>query len=171
MVKSECIGLWQYVFHYCCCLVYNMLKFLLIAVFISYSINCSIDGWGAMLQVGRSRVRLPIRSLIILVHQIFPACNRNGHRKIYLGKSRLACKADWIIWDPFIWSWNYSTYNEDISYVNMEWIVVFRVLSWTPSSGIGVIRLRCIYSQWTSKPYLSWILCQLICLGMKLKER
>jgi hypothetical protein len=65
MVKNECNSLWQYVFHYCYCSVYDMLNGLLILMFISYSIDCTIDGWGAMLQAGRSRLRLPMRPLIV----------------------------------------------------------------------------------------------------------
>jgi hypothetical protein len=41
-----------------------MHNFLLIALFISYSANCNIYGWGAMLQAERSRVRIPTGSLI-----------------------------------------------------------------------------------------------------------
>jgi hypothetical protein len=33
----------------------------------------SVDGWGAMLQDGRSRVRVPIRSLILSIYVILPA--------------------------------------------------------------------------------------------------
>jgi hypothetical protein len=92
----QCNSSWQFVFHYCSCLVYNRLNCLLIAVFITYSSNCSIDGWGATLQAGRSRVRLPIGSLIV-----FSAPNTSsrtmspGYRSTDLwGKARPECKSD-----------------------------------------------------------------------------
>jgi hypothetical protein len=44
--------------------VYNMRNFSLIIIFINYSINCSTDGLGAILQAERSEDRLPMRSLI-----------------------------------------------------------------------------------------------------------
>jgi hypothetical protein len=35
MVKCESKRSWQYAFHYCCCLVYNILNILLVVVFIN----------------------------------------------------------------------------------------------------------------------------------------
>jgi hypothetical protein len=100
----ECNSSWQYVLHYCYWLVYNILNFLLFVVFISYSINCSIYGWSAMLQAGRSQVRLPMRILIFFQctssfqlqhdHGVYSTSNRNEYQNIFGGKALSTNKAD-----------------------------------------------------------------------------
>jgi hypothetical protein len=75
-----------------------MFNVLLVALFVSYSINCSIDGWGAICKPegrgldsrwGQEFFQCAWSFQLHHGSGDYSACNRNEYRKIYERKQRV----------------------------------------------------------------------------------